>query len=220
MGFSVEERIAHAERVGDETAPSAGLQLNGRPWEIKTVGDDLRDILEKKRRNEPLGPKALEMSAGGCSVTVEKAPESAAALEEDGTSNAENGSVPSSDDINGTDSEELSAETHQLAEPEMPEANTAEGEPKYYCQNVFQQLHITTGGEVRPCCFWTGKTLGRLEERGIDEMWNDPYMVSVRQAILDGKIPKDCKTCHNLVPYDRSAIWADTHHEVVQALKR
>jgi len=199
MGFSIERRLDHARSKGSVTAPTSGLQLNGRELERKTVG------------------KVFAVGAAGAILANEPLQGSVALLEDPDDRDSD----PNLANVETFGSEEkLSPETHRVVTPPTAAPNLKEGEPKYYCQNVFQQLHVVVSGEVRPCCFWTGPILGHIREKTVDELWNSSTMQGVRSSILQGNLPKDCKTCHILVPYDQNAIKADTWRETKEALKR
>jgi MoaA/NifB/PqqE/SkfB family radical SAM enzyme len=63
---------------------------------------------------------------------------------------------------------------------------------KVRCQRPWTALLITTGGDCYNCCYQRGK-LGNLREQSFEEVWNGPVAQEIRQAFLEGRIPKSCE---------------------------
>ncbi len=77
---------------------------------------------------------------------------------------------------------------------------------RLFCENVWQTLHVGVDGDVRFCCFWTGRHLGNLAEQTIPELWNHPDFQSLRTRLAKGEIPDDCRNCHLLDIHNPQAI--------------
>lgn len=75
-----------------------------------------------------------------------------------------------------------------------------------FCENIWQTMHVGINGDVRFCCYWTGKSIGNLAERRVPEIWNHPEFVNLRAAICRGGIPTDCRNCHVLEIYNPEEI--------------
>jgi MoaA/NifB/PqqE/SkfB family radical SAM enzyme len=235
MGFNIEQRLEHALAKGDATTPTAGLQLNGRAQEIKTRGKFFAGIAAEKggrggvalleappeappEAPQPPAPDTVDNSNGRAG-----ADDGGGAGGSDGCSGNVCSNTPRLPDGRQPGdgvAAEFSAETHRIRFEAPPAPNENAGEPKYYCQNVFQQFHVNVQGVARVCCFWTQGSLGNINETSPAEMWNSEQFQGVRRDILNGRVPLDCQTCHHLVPFDRDAIRADTWREVKEALKR
>jgi len=91
---------------------------------------------------------------------------------------------------------------------EHPENHTQHSKPKhskgYYCEFIWQQLHIEVDGNVRVCCFWTEGVIGNLFKQTPAEIWNSAGFREVRNKFKRGIIPKDCLNCHMRV---RHNVW-------------
>ena len=68
---------------------------------------------------------------------------------------------------------------------------------KHYCPLLWNHLHVATDGEVHPCCLSTlPKTLGNLNEKSLDEIWNGTEMKEARKALLKDKPLDSCTACY------------------------
>jgi|GEM_PF-568075 len=67
-----------------------------------------------------------------------------------------------------------------------------------FCRNIWETLHVGINGDVRFCCFWTGKPIGNLLKNDLLELWNHPEFQELRQSLIKGEIPEDCRNCHIL----------------------
>ena len=45
-------------------------------------------------------------------------------------------------------------------------------ESNFTCPMPWKQVHITTKGDVYPCCLWTGQPMGSLRRSFLDSIWN------------------------------------------------
>ena len=59
------------------------------------------------------------------------------------------------------------------------------------CHYPWTWLMVTSDGNVRPCCFATG-ILGNLEEQSMEEIWNGPIAVALREHVLQDRIHPVC----------------------------
>ena len=57
-------------------------------------------------------------------------------------------------------------------------------------------VNLNPNGEVVPCCIADDNyVIGDLNTQSIEDIWNSPRMVNLRQKFLDGKKPKICTRC-------------------------
>ena len=72
---------------------------------------------------------------------------------------------------------------------------------KTFCVYPWVHQMVETNGDVKLCCIAespTQKKSGQhmnINKHKLSELWNDPYMQSVRQRMLEGKQVKDCGQC-------------------------
>ena len=72
---------------------------------------------------------------------------------------------------------------------------------KTFCVYPWVHQMVETNGDVKLCCIAespTQKESGQhmnINKHKLSELWNDPYMQSVRQRMLEGKQVKDCGQC-------------------------
>lgn len=85
--------------------------------------------------------------------------------------------------------------------------------PVYHCRNIWQQLHVTLNGDVRYCCFWTGKVVGNILRDDLETLWNNAGWSRLRRTLRRGGKPVPCQGCHNLVRHSPRAIWAETRED-------
>jgi len=64
------------------------------------------------------------------------------------------------------------------------------------CHYPWYFLLIDTDGEARPCC-WAAISWGNLNRSSLDEVWNSPAAIQMREHFLQNHIPKGCqnKSC-------------------------
>jgi hypothetical protein len=53
-------------------------------------------------------------------------------------------------------------------------------------------MFIQTTGEVLPCCFGSGESIGNINQRSPLEIWNGSQARSLRKFILDDKVHRAC----------------------------
>lgn len=63
------------------------------------------------------------------------------------------------------------------------------------CALPWHNLLIDTDGDVRPCC-WAGVSWGNLNRMELDDVWNGPQALGMRQAFLKNIIPHSCRGRH------------------------
>lgn len=64
------------------------------------------------------------------------------------------------------------------------------------CVLPWVHVNLNPNGEVVPCCVSTNNyVIGDLNNQPIEDIWNSPRMVNLRQQFLDGKKPKICTRC-------------------------
>lgn len=73
----------------------------------------------------------------------------------------------------------------------------------FFCENIWDLLHVELSGAVRFCCFWSGEKLGDLNKESPEKIWKSKRFVSLRQALLDGKTPESCRNCYLIKPFDK-----------------
>jgi sulfatase maturation enzyme AslB (radical SAM superfamily) len=56
---------------------------------------------------------------------------------------------------------------------------------KLFCPMPFKQIEIERGGSTNLCC-WLPRSPGRLEGKGVMDLWNSPEAREIRSSILDG----------------------------------
>lgn len=63
------------------------------------------------------------------------------------------------------------------------------------CPMPWKQVHITTRGEVYPCCLWTGQPMGSIRKAPLGFIWNRLEFRNLRREFLQGSKPEGCKKC-------------------------
>jgi uncharacterized Fe-S cluster-containing radical SAM superfamily protein len=58
-------------------------------------------------------------------------------------------------------------------------------ERKLFCPMPFKMIEIERGGSANLCC-WLPRSPGRLDEKGVMNLWNSPGAEDIRATILDG----------------------------------
>jgi MoaA/NifB/PqqE/SkfB family radical SAM enzyme len=68
--------------------------------------------------------------------------------------------------------------------------------PFYYCMEPFKTMYIKLNGMVEPCCLWPGGySMGNARNQAAFDIWKGGGYESMRQAILRGGYPQNCKLC-------------------------
>jgi MoaA/NifB/PqqE/SkfB family radical SAM enzyme len=72
--------------------------------------------------------------------------------------------------------------------------------PEHLCLFPFTQMNIDPDGRARPCCKWEVGNVwdynnGSLEDKNIQELFDQPYIEDIKKQFLRGEKPKACKAC-------------------------
>ena len=72
--------------------------------------------------------------------------------------------------------------------------------PEHLCLFPFTQMNIDPDGRARPCCKWEVGNVwdynnGSLEDKNIQELFDQPYIEDIKKQFLRGEKPKPCKAC-------------------------
>lgn len=73
--------------------------------------------------------------------------------------------------------------------------------PDTFCALPWINLSTDVNGSLRPCCKFAQPhsdneyQLPNMKEGDLDVLWNDIRFQNLRQSFLDGKKPKECKSC-------------------------
>ena len=66
----------------------------------------------------------------------------------------------------------------------------------FTCMEPFKTLYVKQSGEVKPCCFAVGPTLGSVGSRDGESIWRGEAFSTVRDGILSGIYPMSmCGSC-------------------------
>lgn len=84
----------------------------------------------------------------------------------------------------------------------------------YYCEFLWQQLHVEVDGTVRFCCFWTQGSNGNLLKSTPENLWNSEGFIKLRRTLRQGIIPGDCETCHMLTIVNKARLFSQTLQEL------
>jgi radical SAM protein with 4Fe4S-binding SPASM domain len=77
---------------------------------------------------------------------------------------------------------------------------------KHYCPLLWNHLHINTEGDVQPCCMAPfGTSLGNINEKPLDEIWNGRAMKKARRRLLKDMPLSTCTGCYEK---ERSSDWS------------
>lgn len=77
---------------------------------------------------------------------------------------------------------------------------------KHYCPLLWNHLHVNTLGDVQPCCMSPfGTSLGNLNEKSLDEIWNGNAMKKARRRLLKDMPLSTCEGCYEK---ERSSNWS------------
>ena len=98
---------------------------------------------------------------------------------------------------------------------------------KVYCAAPWRGLHITTGGDVKPCCSGA-HGFGNINTDNIEEVLNSVSWQKLREQIAQGNKPDYCATCishgdssqnerswHNTVTPDINSLNNDYHSPAI-----
>lgn len=90
----------------------------------------------------------------------------------------------------------------------------------FHCDNVMHQIHVTVEGKIKFCCFWTEGAIGDLTKDDFGDLWNSHAWQELRRDIHNGKKPKPCENCHNLVVHDSRNILRAAKNDLRDLWKR
>jgi organic radical activating enzyme len=110
---------------------------------------------------------------------------------------------------NRSDIEKITEENKRWRGKKFPRPNLKPGAleplfrdnvPEHFCLFPFTQMNIDPDGRARPCCKWEVGNVwdynnGSLEDKNIQELFDQPYIESIRKEFLRGGKPKACKAC-------------------------
>lgn len=66
-----------------------------------------------------------------------------------------------------------------------------------YCPWLWNHLHVTTNGQVFPCCLGgEASPIGNINNESFDDIWTGPEFKKLRKAVLQDKKIPHCKTCY------------------------
>ena len=68
---------------------------------------------------------------------------------------------------------------------------------RVFCLLPWTHLHIRADGSLRPCCVWSGPSLGNVRALSIDEAWNSPIMKALRVGMRTGRPAPGCRRCYS-----------------------
>ena len=110
---------------------------------------------------------------------------------------------------NRSDIEQITEENKRWRGKKFPRPNLKPGAlepifrdkvPEHFCLFPFTQMNIDPDGRARPCCKWEVGNVwdynnGSLEDKNIQELFDQPYIENIRKEFLRGGKPKACKAC-------------------------
>ena len=64
---------------------------------------------------------------------------------------------------------------------------------EFFCEEPWTGIFsVHTDGTVKCCPCYAQVTIGNLHEASIEEIWNSPTMVSMREKFSVGQLPEQC----------------------------
>ena len=81
------------------------------------------------------------------------------------------------------------------SEGRLPEAADRARE-QVFCLMPWTNLHVRTDGTSRPCCLWSGPSLGNARASSIAEIWNSSVMKALRSDMMNGRSVAGCSGCY------------------------
>lgn len=64
-----------------------------------------------------------------------------------------------------------------------------------YCQFIENRPFISANGDIFNCCMRRMHSMGNLNEKGFEEIWNGEPMRKIRRMLNSGQLPKYCVGC-------------------------
>ncbi len=85
------------------------------------------------------------------------------------------------------------------AQAVIKELQLAGAQAPFKCPLPFSTMYFDVHGRVRPCC-WSDATpaLGDIGTNSADEIWRAHRYSLLRSALVNGRYPRQCRTCINL----------------------
>ena len=68
---------------------------------------------------------------------------------------------------------------------------------KAFCRAAFENLHISIGGQAKPCCEFEG-SIGSTRKNSIEEIWSSHEINDLRAKMLRGERDGGCRKCYNV----------------------
>ena len=110
---------------------------------------------------------------------------------------------------NRSDIEQITEENKRWRGKKFPRPNLKPGAleplfrdkvPEHFCLFPFTQMNIDPDGRARPCCKWEVGNVwdynnGSLEDKNIQELFDQPYIEDIKKQFLRGEKRKACKAC-------------------------
>ena len=81
------------------------------------------------------------------------------------------------------------------SEGRLPEAADRARE-QVFCLMPWTNLHVRTDSSSRPCCLWSGPSLGNARASSIAEIWNSSVMKALRSDMMNGRSVAGCSGCY------------------------
>ncbi len=89
----------------------------------------------------------------------------------------------------------------------------------FYCEFIWQQLHVEVDGNVRYCCFWTKGATGNVLTESPMALWNSRGFRELRAQFRQGSIPDDCRECHMRVQHNPGKIIQQSFQQLKEIWK-
>lgn len=67
---------------------------------------------------------------------------------------------------------------------------------KTFCIRPFIHSLVSTSGEYKPCCRYSGKTGYNLSTHSVEQWWNSDYLKDLRNQMISGNHIKECRRCY------------------------
>lgn len=71
-----------------------------------------------------------------------------------------------------------------------------EGEDRYACKFLWNELFVALNGDVTPCCIQGRPVVGNIHKDNLSEIWNGPIMQRMRRGLLEGDPMECCRDCN------------------------
>jgi radical SAM protein with 4Fe4S-binding SPASM domain len=82
------------------------------------------------------------------------------------------------------------------AEPDFETAAAGEGQARYTCKFLWNELFVNVSGDVAPCCIQGRPVVGNVHGGALSEIWNNGPMREMRERLLVGDPIPCCKDCN------------------------